>query len=78
MSELSELFDRDPEQHTKESLDELIEKLRGMRGQFALNNDKKAGTVKPKKPTKPSVLAGAGISLKLNLLKSVQDGEKKE
>lgn len=78
MSELSELFALDPEQHTKESLDELIEKLRGMRGQFALNNDKKAGTVKPKKPAKPSALAGMGITLKLNLAQSVKDGEKKE
>lgn len=66
MSELSELFSRDPEQHTAESIDELIEKLRGMRGQFALNNDKKAGTVKPKAPAKKSALALAGISLNLN------------
>lgn len=77
MSELSELFARDPEDHTKDSIDELIAKLRTMRGQFALNNDKKAGTVKPKAPPKPSVLAGAGITLKLNLMGSVAAGEKK-
>lgn len=69
MSELAELFARDPETLTKDDLEELIAKLRGMRGQFSLTNDKKAGTVKPKKPAavKTSVLGQAGIKLTINL-----------
>jgi hypothetical protein len=64
MSELSELFSRDPLQHTNESLDELIAKLRGMRGQFALENNKKAGKVKA--PAKSTKLQSAGISIDLS------------
>lgn len=77
MSELSELFARDPNDLTRDDIAELIEKLRGMRGQFFVNNDKKAGTVKPKKAPAPSKLASAGITLKLDLMQSVAEGEKK-
>ena len=65
MTELSDLFSLDPLQHTTETLDELIVKLRGMRGQFSLENNKKAGTVKPK-AVKAGALTGAGIKLDLS------------
>lgn len=78
-TDLRELFSRDPNDHTKESIAELIEKLRGMRTQFFVNGDKKAGRVKSTaKATKPSTLMAAGINLKIDLTKSIALGEKKE
>lgn len=67
MSEMSELFARDPADHTRESIDELIAKLRTMRGQFALENNKTAGKVKApvKKVAKPSALGGLSLDLSL-------------
>lgn len=68
--EMAELFALDPEHHTTETLDALIGKLRGMRGQFATENNKKAGIVKPRaSAAKPNKLAGLGIQLDLGVLK---------
>lgn len=65
MSDLNELFARDPLHHTKDSIQEIIEKFRGMRSQFSLENNKKAGTVKRAATVKPSALGTAGIKLDL-------------
>jgi len=71
MTDLQTLFATDPLKLGEKDLDELIADLRGRRAQFALENNKKAGTVKSK-PTKPSVLLSAGLNLDLSIL----DGKK--
>ncbi len=66
MSDLNELFSRDPLHHTKESIAEIIEKFRGMRSQFSLENNKKAGAVKKPAAVKTSALAASGVKLDLS------------
>lgn len=53
MSDLAELFDRDPLTLTTEQLDTIVAKLRESRAQFNSGN-RTAGKVKPK--TKPQKL----------------------
>lgn len=49
MSELSDLFDKDPLSHTDADLEVIIKGFRDMRSKFNLG-DTRAGTVKAKKP----------------------------
>ena len=65
MTDLAELFSRDPRKLTRDDLTALITKMRESRGQFNLGN-MKAGSMKPKteKQKQAAELAGA---LKLDL-----------
>lgn len=47
MSEIAELFARDPLSLTREDITQIVEKLRAQRAQFNLGN-KSAGKAKPK------------------------------
>ena len=49
-STIAEYFARDPMQHTKQSLDAVIDHLRGQRKRFKAG-DKSAGSPKPKTKT---------------------------
>lgn len=49
MSDLSELFARDPLSYTKEDVTTIVQELRNRRHQFNLGNAK-AGSMKPKTP----------------------------
>lgn len=62
MSDLTELFARDPLQYEKQDLQQIIEEMRKKRGQFVLGNAK-AGSLKPPASEK----AKAVSSLKLDL-----------
>jgi hypothetical protein len=50
MSDISELFARDPEQLTDRDLDQIVAHLQTLRSQFMLGA-KSAGNMKPKKAT---------------------------
>ena len=71
MSDLSELFQRDPLSLTRDDLTKIVTELRSRRAQFALGAQK-AGSMKA--PTaKQKAIAGLGISLDLGSIL----GEKK-
>jgi hypothetical protein len=62
MSDLAELFSRDPLSYTKEGgeLRTIIEEMRKKRGQFILGNSK-AGSMKASKPSEKAAAAAAAI-----------------
>lgn len=64
-STIAEFFARDPQQHTKQSLDGVIEHLRGQRKRFKAG-DKTAGNPKPK--TKTQKAQDAAMELGKDLL----------
>lgn len=69
MSDISELFGRDPLSYTKEGgeVRQIVEHFRKARGQFNLGN-MKAGSTKPKTEKQAKVASlGASLGLKLNL-----------
>lgn len=67
MTDLSELFSRDPLKYSKDDISAIIAKMRESRAQFNLGN-MKAGTVKPKAPPKTAAgKAAAALDLKLDL-----------
>jgi hypothetical protein len=55
MTDIAELFARDPGQHTKESIDEIITYYRNARAQFVLGDTKAGKTTKPKGPAGPKL-----------------------
>lgn len=63
MSDLAELFARDPLQLSNDDLDKIIEKMRSMRASFNAGN-MKAGSTKPQ--TEKQKFA-SGLDLKLDL-----------
>lgn len=65
MTDLSELYSRDPLQLTKDDIEELVKSLREKRGQFAIGN-MKAGS--SKKPTAKQA-AVASLTERLGALK---------
>lgn len=69
MTDLNELFSRDPLKYTKDDISVIIAKMRESRAQFNLGN-MKAGTMKAKAPAAPKTAAGkaaASLNLKLDL-----------
>lgn len=52
MSDMAELFSRDPLKHTRESIDEIITYYRGARANFILG-EKSAGSTKKAKAVAP-------------------------
>lgn len=65
MTDISELFARDPLQLSKQDLAQIVERFRAQRGQFNLG-DKKAGSTKP--PTeKAKKLIDLGDKLNIEL-----------
>lgn len=69
MTDLAELFSRDPLKYSKDDLSVIIAKMRESRAQFNLGN-MKAGTTKAKAPAAPKTAAGkaaASLNLKLDL-----------
>lgn len=66
MTDLAELYARDPLQYTKADITEIVTSLRAQRAQYTLGN-MKAGSAKPKteKQKKMSALAGKLGELKL-------------
>lgn len=65
MSDIAELFSRDPHDLSKDDISAIVEKFRASRGQFNLGN-KMAGSTKP--PTeKQKKLADLGDALNIKL-----------
>lgn len=60
MSDMSELFARDPLKHTRESIDEIITYYRGARAAFSLG-EKSAGSTKKAKASAAPKEAGPKI-----------------
>jgi hypothetical protein len=72
MSDLQELFSRDPRELTKDNIDTIIAKMRESRAQFTLGN-MKAGSMKPKAAPKTAAgKAAASLGLKLDLTSLVK------
>lgn len=81
MTDLAELFARDPLTFTKEGgeVAAIVARLRESRGQFALGNQK-AGSMKPAKPSKTAAKL-TGVKLNINLESLLNKGalpQKKE
>lgn len=76
MTDLQELFSRDPLTFTREAdeVGQLIAAYREKRGQFILGN-KKAGSAKP---AKQSTAAKLGLSIKLDLKSALKKSIAKE
>lgn len=67
MTDLSELFARDPLELSRQDINTIVEEMRKRRGQFALGN-MKAGSTKPLTEKQKTVAAIADkMGLKLDL-----------
>jgi hypothetical protein len=65
MSDIAELFARDPMSLTHDEIEQIVIKLRSMRGQFNLGI-KAAGSTKPK-TEKQKEIARLGLNLEIDL-----------
>lgn len=66
MSDLQDLFSRDPLEYSEKDIDQIIEEFRARRKQFNLGNVK-AGSAKLTAKQKESAELGAKLNLKLEL-----------
>jgi hypothetical protein len=66
MSDLQELFSRDPLEYSEKDIDQIIEEFRARRKQFNLGNAK-AGSAKLTAKQKEAAELGAKLNLKLEL-----------
>lgn len=71
MSDMAELFSRDPLKHTRESIDEIIEYYRGARKNFLLGEKSAGSTKKAKAPKADGSKLGSDDLM--DLMNKVQD-----
>lgn len=67
MSDIQELFDRNPLDLTSEDLTELVTYFRAKRGQFLAGNLKAGSTKKPTEKQQAAIELGKSIGLELDL-----------
>lgn len=68
MTDIHELFQRDPLELSEQDLDAIIRKFRESRGQFALGNAMAGSTKKPSEKTQKTLDLAAKLNLDLDNL----------